>query len=71
MINDKPHQGVECPVCHKRMFSYNRHDYRTCGCENETMIDGGKDYLRYGWKNTVPKVIEYKEELDGLKKSRR
>lgn len=43
--------GIKCPVCLKRMFSFYTHDYKLCGCENETMVDGGTDYLRYGWAN--------------------
>lgn len=43
--------GVECPECKKRMFSFYRHSYKHCGCPNETMVDGGTDYLRYGWGN--------------------
>ena len=27
------------------------HDYKTCGCPNQTMIDGGYDYLRCGGKD--------------------
>ena len=59
--------GVKCPVCNKRMFSFHVHDYRTCGCENETMIDGGRDYLRYGWISggVQPKKIYWSEKLDG------
>ena len=43
--------GVECPECKKRMFSFHVHDYKLCGCPNETMVDGGRSYLRYGWGN--------------------
>jgi hypothetical protein len=49
--------GVQCPVCIKRMFSFHVHDYKTCGCENETMVDGGRSYLRYGWKTLKPRRI--------------
>lgn len=52
--------GVECPMCKKRMFSFHVHDYKTCGCPNDTMVDGGREYLRYGW---MP-------ERDGGKKPR-
>lgn len=34
-------------------------------CPNETMVDGGPEYLRYGWKTTRPHVIEHIEEKDG------
>jgi len=42
---------VQCRECGEVLTSYNRHDYKTCGCENETMIDGGTDYQRYGGKD--------------------
>lgn len=42
---------VKCLCCNKELVSYHRHDYKTCGCENETMIDGGLSYLRYGGKD--------------------
>ncbi len=67
MTNSTPHSGVLCPACKKRMFSYHVHDYRLCGCENETMIDGGKEYLRYGWRTTKPEVIDWDEKLDRRK----
>ncbi len=44
-------QGVQCLQCEKLLYSINRHDYKTCGCNNETMVDGGRDYLRYGGKD--------------------
>ena len=42
---------VQCKSCGEVLTSYNRHDYKTCGCENETMVDGGTDYQRYGGKD--------------------
>ena len=42
---------VQCKNCGEVLTSYHRHDYKTCGCENETMIDGGNDYQRYGGKD--------------------
>lgn len=59
--------GVECARCNKRMFSLHVHDYKTCGCPNETMVDGGRDYLRYGWAmgTTKPSKIYWSEKKDG------
>lgn len=51
--------GVECAKCKKRMFSFHVHDYKLCGCENETMVDGGREYLRYGWKTLQPRRIRW------------
>lgn len=42
---------IQCKSCGEVLTSYNRHDYKTCGCENETMVDGGNDYQRYGGKD--------------------
>jgi len=42
---------VQCKNCGEVLTSYNRHDYKTCRCENETMVDGGTEYQRYGGKN--------------------
>jgi len=42
---------VQCKNCGDVLTSYNRHDYKTCGCENATMIDGGTAYQRYGGKD--------------------
>ena len=39
---------VQCMSCYKIIESYDRHDYKLCGCENQTMIDGGLEYERYG-----------------------
>ena len=60
------HYGVQCPDCKKRMFSYYTHDFRMCGCKNQTTVDGGFDYLQYGWKTTKPKRIKHTERLDGV-----
>ena len=42
---------VQCKNCAEILTSYNRHDYKTCGCENQTMVDGGTAYQRYGGKD--------------------
>lgn len=42
---------VQCKSCGEVLTSYHRHDYKTCGCENETMVDGGNEYQRYGGEN--------------------
>ena len=42
---------VHCLLCDKYLISQHVHDYKTCGCPNDTMVDGGYDYLRYGGKD--------------------
>lgn len=39
---------ARCRCCGTVLQSIHRHDYKTCKCDNETMIDGGLDYQRYG-----------------------
>lgn len=42
---------VKCLACGEELESRHRHDYRTCNCEQQTMVDGGIDYGRYGGVN--------------------
>ena len=50
---------ITCPVCNVEFYSRARHDYRVCGCPNQTMVDGGfSGYVRYGG-----------DRMDELKKS--
>ena len=42
------YNSVECLKCGSILVSHHRHDYKTCGCENNTMVDGGVSYSRYG-----------------------
>ena len=45
------HSQVTCLECGEVLVSEHRHDYKTCSCPNETMIDGGNEYVRYGGKD--------------------
>lgn len=47
-------QGVQCPRCDQKIWSKHRHDYHHCGC-GYSSVDGGRDYLRYGWGVKVDK----------------
>lgn len=42
------HCAILCLDCGWIRASWNRHDYRTCPCPNQAMVDGGFDYTRYG-----------------------
>ena len=42
------YNAIDCLDCGETIVSYNRHDYKTCGCRNQATVDGGLDYLRYG-----------------------
>lgn len=68
-MNSNPHYGIMCPSCKDIIFSEHRHDYKSCKCGDVT-IDGGKDYLRYGWANHLKKedvflVPRGKENITG------
>lgn len=63
-MSKKTHWGVECPDCKTRLFSHFRHDYKTCGCPNETMVDGGYDYMRCGG-HKKPIRIDWDTKIDG------
>ena len=45
------YNSVICLECNETIVSYHRHDYKTCSCPNEAMVDGGTAYLRYGAKH--------------------
>lgn len=40
--------AARCLACDTVIESVYRHNYRTCGCPNGTMVDGGLDYQRWG-----------------------
>jgi hypothetical protein len=42
------YNAVECLQCHELLVSYYGHDYKTCSCPNQAMVDGGNEYARYG-----------------------
>ena len=58
---------IQCLQCKTVLVSFHRHDYKTCACPNETMIDGGRDYLRCGGKDLkqikVLKIIEPRKKV--------
>ena len=42
------YNSVKCLECNEVLVSRHRHDYVTCSCPNNAMVDGGNDYGRYG-----------------------
>ena len=52
------YNAVTCVDCLDTLVSYNRHDYKVCRCDNQTMVDGGVDYVRYGGKD-MKKVVHH------------
>ena len=51
MENKIVYNQVTCLECKEVLISEYRHDYKTCSCTNEAMIDGGHEYVRYGGKD--------------------
>lgn len=43
--------SVRCLNCGEVLVSHHVHDYKVCGCKNETMCDGGINYIRFGGKD--------------------
>lgn len=58
------YNSVICLLCGETLVSRHRHDYKTCSCENATMVDGGNEYQRYGGKdiNMVKSLSIYDNE---------
>lgn len=52
------YNSITCDECGETIVSYHRHDYKTCGCLNEAMVDGGTEYLRYG-ANNMSKIKQF------------
>lgn len=42
---------VRCKACGEELISFHRHDYKTCSCPQQTMVDGGTSYARWGGMN--------------------
>jgi hypothetical protein len=40
-----------CLNCNTVLVSRHRHDFVKCPCNNETFLDGGFDYVRFGGKD--------------------
>jgi hypothetical protein len=48
MIEVRRFSSVRCRPCGETLISTSRHDFRQCGCPQETFVDGGSEYLRTG-----------------------
>ncbi len=58
------YNAVRCLECNELLVSYSRHDYKTCGCPNGAMVDGGTAYGRYGAKDMskIEKIDVYDDD---------
>ena len=52
-------KAIKCPKCKDTIYSVARHDCHHCSC-GDVMVDGGFDYLRFGWQagTKPPKPFE-------------
>ena len=81
-VNDKTvtvliRNAVRCLSCNTVLESKYRHDFQCCGCDNQTLVDGGRVYSRVSGKdfNLIENLCEYKEytkfEYDSLQQERK
>lgn len=58
------YNAVRCLECDELLVSYSVHDYKTCGCPNSAMVDGGVSYGRYGAKDMskIEKIDVYDDD---------
>lgn len=55
---------VQCLSCGEFLVSEHVHDHKMCKCKNQTMIDGGNDYLRYGGHDIqLVRICRYQDEV--------
>lgn len=45
--------GILCLSCGDIIVSWGHHDYKHCRC-GKCMVDGGREYFRYGWEPESP-----------------
>ena len=55
---------VKCLNCGKVLESKYRHDFQSCDCENQTFVDGGNDYCRYGGMDMSKVKVLVDEDLE-------
>ena len=60
------HNSVICLECGETLVSFHTHDYKTCSCDNETMVDGGLSYGRYGGKDLSKVRTNYVYDDDNI-----
>ena len=55
--------AIKCLVCNTILESKHQHNFRSCGCPNQSFVDGGLMYSRVGGGNLdwVEKLCEYVE----------
>jgi hypothetical protein len=65
------YNAIKCLECGETIVSRSLHDYVTCECPNEAMVDGGTDYERYGADDMTmiePKYIYADDDFEIVRK---
>ena len=59
--------AIKCLVCNTVFESKHQHNFRSCGCPNQSFVDGGLLYSRVGGVNLdlVENLCEYVEMTRG------
>lgn len=59
--------AIKCLVCNTVLESKHRHNFRSCGCPNQSFVDGGLLYTRVGAVDLdlVENLCEYVEMTRG------
>lgn len=63
MVARELHHGIRCPRCKDEIYSDHRHDFKYCSCKY-VFVDGGRDYLRFGWGVPYSHEHSTKEEKE-------
>lgn len=65
------HNSIKCLECEEVLVSFTPHDYKTCSCPNQAMVDGGTLYERYGAMDLDKIEKRYIYEDDDFEEVRR
>ena len=55
--------AIRCNTCGETIESTYRHDFKYCSC-GQVFVDGGLDYLRRGYTNSLDDYTELSEFED-------
>ena len=57
------HNKIQCKHCNDIIESTHVHEFKRCSC-GTIFVDGGRDYLRWGFKNSKDEdIIDLSEVL--------
>lgn len=60
-------QAIQCPNCKDIIYSCAHHDFHSCSCGG-VEVDGGFEYLRYGWNPDIQRPEPIEIEVDATKR---